>query len=91
MGVIEMAVDPTAYLHPQSSSDPPGIGMPTFQANKYLQQVLLDRYNLIIIASEHLTTNHAQLAGEILQQGVSPSFVPRWSLPPPQLPPQHLL
>ncbi|XP_019481824.1 PREDICTED: interferon-inducible GTPase 5-like [Hipposideros armiger] len=73
-GVVEMTVDPTPYPHPKYPNvviwDLPGIGTSTFQADKYLQRVLLDRLDfLIIISSESFTANHAQLARGILRQG----------------------
>ncbi|CAD7692547.1 unnamed protein product [Nyctereutes procyonoides] len=73
-GVVEMSVDPTPYAHPKYPNvviwDLPGIDTPTFQAKKYLQQVLLDRYNfLLLITLESFTAHRTQLACEILQQG----------------------
>lgn len=73
-GVVEMSVDPTPYAHPKYPNvviwDLLGIDTPTFQAKKYLQQVLLDRYDfLLLITLESFTAHHTQLACEILQQG----------------------
>uniref|UniRef100_A0A8D0NPN5 IRG-type G domain-containing protein n=1 Tax=Sus scrofa TaxID=9823 RepID=A0A8D0NPN5_PIG len=73
-GVVEMTMAPTPYLHPKYPNviiwDLPGIGAPAFQADKYVQRVLLDRYDfLLLLTSESFTANHARLAREILQQG----------------------
>ncbi|XP_057566863.1 interferon-inducible GTPase 5-like [Hippopotamus amphibius kiboko] len=73
-GVVEMTVDPTPYVHPKYPNiiiwDLPGIGTPAFRADRYLQRVLLDRYDFfLIITSESFTTDHAQLAREILRWG----------------------
>ena len=73
-GVVEMTMAPTPYLHPPYPNVPlwdlPGIGAPAFQADKYVQRVLLDRYDfLLLLTSESFTANHARLAREILQQG----------------------
>lgn len=73
-GVVEMTVDPTPYPHPKYPNvviwDLPGIGTPTFQADRYLQWVQLDRFDfIIIISSESFSTSHAQLAFGILRQG----------------------
>lgn len=73
-GVVEMTVDPTPYPHPKYPNvviwDLPGIGTPTFQADRYLQRVQLDRFDfIIIISSESFSTSHAQLARGILHQG----------------------
>ncbi|KAF6078104.1 hypothetical protein HJG60_009025 [Phyllostomus discolor] len=79
-GVVEMTVEPTPYPHPKYPNvilwDLPGIGEPTFQAEKYLQRVLVDRYDFfIIITSESFTAKHAQLARRVLQQSKGFYFV----------------
>ncbi|XP_054444357.1 interferon-inducible GTPase 5-like [Pteronotus mesoamericanus] len=79
-GVVEMTVEPTPYPHPKYPNviiwDLPGIGAPTFQADKYLQRVRVDRYDFfLIISSENFTASHAQLAHEILQQSKGFYFV----------------
>lgn len=71
-GVVEMTVGPTPYAHPKYPNvviwDLPGIGAPTFQAEKYLQRVLPARYDFfIIISSESFAAHHAQLACELRQ------------------------
>ncbi|XP_059006962.1 interferon-inducible GTPase 5-like [Mustela lutreola] len=73
-GVVEMTVGPTPYAHPKYPNvviwDLPGIGAPTFQAEKYLQRVLPARYDFfIIISSESFAAHHAQLARELRQCG----------------------
>lgn len=75
-GVVEMTVEPTPYPHPKYPNviiwDLPGIGEPTFQAEKYLQRVLVDRYDFFIITtSESFTAKHAQLARGALQRSKS--------------------
>ncbi|XP_037008179.1 interferon-inducible GTPase 5-like [Artibeus jamaicensis] len=79
-GVVEMTVEPTPYPHPKYPNvivwDLPGIGEPTFQAEKYLQRVLVDRYDFfIIITSESFTAKHAQLARGIRQRSKGFHFV----------------
>lgn len=79
-GVVEMTVEPTPYPHPKYPNiviwDLPGIGAPTFQAEKYLQRVLVDRYDFfIIITSESFTAKHAQLARGIVQRSKGFYFV----------------
>lgn len=79
-GVIEMTVEPTPYPHPKHLNiiiwDLPGIDTPTFQADKYLQQVLVDRYDFfIIITSDSFTASHTQLAHGLLQQGKGFYFI----------------
>ncbi|XP_003997789.1 interferon-inducible GTPase 5-like [Felis catus] len=73
-GVVEMTVDPTPYPHPKYPNiviwDLPGIGTSRFRTGRYLQRVLLERYDFfIIITSDSFTAHHAQLACEILQRG----------------------
>lgn len=73
-GVVEMTVDPTPYPHPKYPNiviwDLPGIGTSRFRTGRYLQRVLLERYDFfIIITSDGFTAHHAQLACEILQRG----------------------
>ncbi|XP_045701040.1 interferon-inducible GTPase 5-like [Phyllostomus hastatus] len=79
-GVVEMTVEPTPYPHPKYPNvilwDLPGIGEPTFQAEKYLQRMLVDRYDFfIIITSESFTAKHAQLALGVLQQSKGFYFI----------------
>ena len=73
-GVVEMTVDPTPYPHPKYPSvvfwDLPGVGTPTFRADKYFQRVQLFQYDFfLIITSESFTTDLAELALEILRRG----------------------
>lgn len=79
-GVVEMTVEPTPYPHPKYLNiiiwDLPGIDAPTFQADEYLQRVLVDRYDFfIIITPDSFTARHAQLAHRLLQQGKGFYFV----------------
>lgn len=79
-GVVEMTVNPTPYPHPKYPNiifwDLPGVGACTFQANDYLQRVLLGRYDFIIfITSDSFTANHTWLARGILQQGKRVYFI----------------
>ena len=69
-----MTVDPTPYPHPKYPSvvfwDLPGVGTPTFRADKYFQRVQLFQYDFfLIITSESFTTDLAELALEILRRG----------------------
>lgn len=73
-GVVEMTMDPMPYPHPKYPNvivwDLPGIGTPAFPADKYLERVLLGRFDfLIIVSSERFTANLARLARGVLQQG----------------------
>lgn len=72
-GMVEMTVGPTPYAHPKYPNvviwDLPGIGVPTFQAKKYLQRVLPARYDFIIISLDSFAAHHAQLARELQQRG----------------------
>ncbi|KAB0388933.1 hypothetical protein E2I00_010164 [Balaenoptera physalus] len=84
-GVVEMTVDPTPYPHPKYPNiviwDLPGIGTHAFRADKYLQRVLLGRYDFfLIITLESFAADHAQLALEIRGGGASASTAstPRW-------------
>uniref|UniRef100_G1PEC8 Immunity related GTPase cinema n=1 Tax=Myotis lucifugus TaxID=59463 RepID=G1PEC8_MYOLU len=79
-GVVEMTVEPTPYPHPKYFNiiiwDLPGIDAPTFQADEYLQRVLVDRYDFfIIITPDSFTARHAQLARGLRQQGKAFYFV----------------
>ncbi|XP_008156646.2 interferon-inducible GTPase 5-like [Eptesicus fuscus] len=79
-GVVEMTVEPTPYQHPKYLNitiwDLPGIDTPTFQADEYLQRVLVDRYDFFIITtSVSFTANHAQLAHGLLQRGKGFYFI----------------
>lgn len=79
-GVVEMTVEPTPYPHPKYLNitiwDLPGIDTPTFQADEYLQRVLVDRYDFfIIITSDSFMANHAQLAHGLLQRGKGFYFI----------------
>ncbi|EPQ20464.1 Interferon-inducible GTPase 5 [Myotis brandtii] len=79
-GVVEMTVEPTPYPHPKYFNiiiwDLPGIDTPTFQADEYLQRVLVDRYDFfIIITPDSFTARHAQLARGLLEQGKAFYFV----------------
>ena len=84
-GVVKMTVDPTPYPHPKYPNiviwDLPGIGTHAFRADKYLQRVLLGRYDFfLIITLESFAADHAQLALEIRGGGASASTAstPRW-------------
>uniref|UniRef100_A0A8D0BDY6 IRG-type G domain-containing protein n=1 Tax=Salvator merianae TaxID=96440 RepID=A0A8D0BDY6_SALMN len=66
-GVTETTTLPTPYRHPFLPRvrlwDLPGTGTQSFQADTYLQQVGLERYDFfIIVASERFRENHARLA-----------------------------
>lgn len=79
-GVIETTVSPRPYQHPRLPSvrlwDLPGTGTPSFQAERYLQQVGLDRYDFfIIVASERFRQNHAELARAVGAMGKRFYFV----------------
>lgn len=79
-GVVQMTVEPTPYPHPKYLNiiiwDLPGIDMPTFQADEYLQRVLVDRYDFfIIITSDSFMANHAQLAHGLQQRGKGFHFI----------------
>ncbi|CAI5781097.1 interferon-inducible GTPase 5-like [Podarcis lilfordi] len=79
-GVIETTAVPTSYSHPRLPSvllwDLPGIGTPCFQAERYLEQVGLERYDFfIIIASERFRENHVRLARAVGSMGKRFYFV----------------
>ncbi|XP_038623421.1 interferon-inducible GTPase 5-like [Tachyglossus aculeatus] len=73
-GVVDTTLDPTPYPHPRYPNitlwDLPGVGSPEFQAEGYLERVAFDRYDFfILLASQRLTYNLAQLARAIQRQG----------------------
>ncbi|XP_050786288.1 uncharacterized protein LOC127038011 [Gopherus flavomarginatus] len=68
--VVETTMEPTPYPHPKHPNitmwELPGIGMPSFRPDRYLQQVNFACYDFfIIIASERFRSTHADLAQEI--------------------------
>ncbi|XP_061453154.1 interferon-inducible GTPase 5-like [Rhineura floridana] len=79
-GVTETTPSPTPYQHPRLPSvqlwDLPGTGTPSFQAERYLQQMGLERYDFfIIVASERFRQNHAELARAVGAMGKRFYFV----------------
>ncbi|KAG8143440.1 hypothetical protein E2320_000671 [Naja naja] len=79
-GVVETTVSPSPYRHPHLPRvrvwDLPGIGTPSFQAEKYLQLVRFERYDFfIIVASERFRENHAELARAVAAMGKRFYFV----------------
>lgn len=79
-GVIETTASPKPYQHPRLPTvrlwDLPGTGTPSFQAEKYLQQVGLERYDFfVIVASERFRQNHAELARAVGAMGKRFYFV----------------
>ncbi|XP_026516211.1 interferon-inducible GTPase 5-like [Terrapene carolina triunguis] len=71
---------PTSYRHPRYPKlyfwDMPEISRSDFKADKYLEQVGFDPYDLfIIIASERFINIHTELAKEIQRRGKSFYFV----------------
>lgn len=72
-GVTETTMEPTMYEHPTIPNvriwDLPGIGSPTFKANKYLKDVKFKTYDFfIILNSERFMENDIMLAKEIRKQ-----------------------
>ncbi|XP_026537222.1 interferon-inducible GTPase 5-like [Notechis scutatus] len=79
-GVVETTLSATPYHHPHLPRvrlwDLPGIGTPSFQAQKYLQLVRFERYDFfIIVTSERFRENHAQLARAVAALGKRFYFV----------------
>ncbi|CAM4679363.1 unnamed protein product [Lepidochelys olivacea] len=73
-GVVETTAEPTPYPHPGLPSvrlwDLPGIGTPSFRAERYLEQVGLMRYDFfLLVASERFRESHAQLARALAAAG----------------------
>lgn len=69
-GITETTKVATMYTHSTKSNvrlwDLPGTGMPNFKANKFLQEVKFETYDLfIIISSERFKENDVFLAKEI--------------------------
>ncbi|TRY84529.1 hypothetical protein DNTS_001290 [Danionella cerebrum] len=69
-GLTTTTTQATVYVHPTKTNvrlwDLPGIGAPSFNANKYLKEVKFDIYDFfIIIASERFSENDLCLAKEI--------------------------
>ncbi|XP_070620845.1 interferon-inducible GTPase 5-like [Erythrolamprus reginae] len=79
-GVVETTASAISYRHPHLPRvrlwDLPGIGSPSFQAQKYLQQVRLERYDFfIIVTSERFRENHTELARAVSAMGKRFYFV----------------
>ncbi|CAM4328891.1 unnamed protein product [Leuciscus chuanchicus] len=79
-GVVETTIKPEVYLNPKYNNvkfwDLPGIGTPNFQADKYLELVNIQRYDVfIIIASDRFKECHELLATEIIGMGKKFYFV----------------
>ncbi|KAJ6633982.1 hypothetical protein lerEdw1_014215, partial [Lerista edwardsae] len=79
-GVIETTASPKPYRHPRLPTvqlwDLPGTGTPSFQAERYLQQVGLEKYDFfIIVTSERFRQNHAELARAVGAMGKRFYFV----------------
>ncbi|XP_074837076.1 interferon-inducible GTPase 5-like [Carettochelys insculpta] len=73
-GVVETTAEPTPYPHPGLPSvrlwDLPGTGTPSFRAERYLEQVGLERYDFfLLVASERFRESHAQLAQALAGAG----------------------
>uniref|UniRef100_A0A8C1WR81 IRG-type G domain-containing protein n=1 Tax=Cyprinus carpio TaxID=7962 RepID=A0A8C1WR81_CYPCA len=79
-GVTETTMKPTMYVHPGMPNvkiwDLPGIGSPTFKANKFLKDVNFKIYDFfIILNSERFLENDIILAKEIRKQKKNFYFV----------------
>ncbi|XP_051720225.1 interferon-inducible GTPase 5-like [Ctenopharyngodon idella] len=79
-GLTETTKQITMYTHPTKSNvrlwDLPGTGMPNFKANKFLQEVKFDTYDLfVIISSERFKENDVFLAKEIQKKKKNFYFV----------------
>ncbi|XP_067401976.1 interferon-inducible GTPase 5-like [Emydura macquarii macquarii] len=73
-GVVETTAAPTPYPHPGLPNvrlwDLPGTGTPSFRAERYLEQVELERYDFfLLVASERFRESHAQLARAVAAAG----------------------
>ncbi|XP_028251853.1 interferon-inducible GTPase 1-like [Parambassis ranga] len=69
-GCVETTTEVTAYHHPNYPNvilwDLPGVGTPRFRADKYLDNVGLDKFDFfIIISATRFTENNVKLAREI--------------------------
>ncbi|XP_061096335.1 interferon-inducible GTPase 5-like isoform X1 [Conger conger] len=79
-GVTETTQEIIAYDHPTAPTvrlwDLPGIGTPTFQPQRYLEDVGLTKYDFfIIVASERFRECHVTLASCVAQAGKKFYFV----------------
>ncbi|XP_034613763.1 interferon-inducible GTPase 5-like [Trachemys scripta elegans] len=73
-GVKQTTMEPKAYPHPRLPKvklwDLPGIGTPSFQADKYLNQVKFNNYDFfIIVSATRFTSHHITLTREIHKMG----------------------
>uniref|UniRef100_A0A8C3SC73 IRG-type G domain-containing protein n=1 Tax=Chelydra serpentina TaxID=8475 RepID=A0A8C3SC73_CHESE len=79
-GVMEFTKEPTPYPHPKHPNvtmwDLPGIGMPNYPANTYVEKVDFARYDFfIIITAGRFRESDANLAQEIQRMGKKFYFV----------------
>ncbi|XP_015271897.1 PREDICTED: interferon-inducible GTPase 5-like [Gekko japonicus] len=79
-GVTRTTMEAKGYPHPRFPKitiwDLPGIGMPEFEPEEYLNKVNFSRFDFfIIVAAERLTANHSQLARKIQEMKKTFYFV----------------